>query len=40
MSLRYVVRLGGKTATTHYDIFSSPVLASTVAPFLAEPDAG
>ncbi len=30
-------RLAILPATTHYDIFSSPALASTVAPFLAAP---
>jgi hypothetical protein len=30
-------RLAILPATTHYDIFSSPTLASTVAPFLDAP---
>jgi hypothetical protein len=30
-------RLAVLPATTHYDIFSSPALASTVAPFLDAP---
>jgi pimeloyl-ACP methyl ester carboxylesterase len=30
-------RLAILPATTHYDIFSSPMLASTVAPFLDAP---
>ena len=33
-------RLATLPATTHYDIFSSPALASTVAPFPRRPHAG